>query len=119
MKSIVIRKINKQLYKITDINAIMKPITLKMESLALQDKHMSKIMAVEMKFTRKTAGKTRRDWVRNERNRDEFEQKKTLVNLVEEYKMKWKRKMGEEREGKVVFEIWVEGRFGCDRSYIT
>lgn len=111
-------KTKRQIY-----NAIMVPITLYgMESLALQDKHLSKITAIEMKCMRRIAGKTRRDRWRNERIRDEVGHKKTIVSLVEERQLKWYghvRRMGEERKAKQVFEMRVGGRSGRGRPRIT
>lgn len=101
----------------------MVPITLYgTESLALQDKHLSRITAVEMRCMRRMIGKTRRDRIRNERIREEVGQKRTIVNKIEERQLKWYghvRRMGDERKTKQAFEMRVEGRSGRGRPRTT
>ncbi|KAJ4451554.1 hypothetical protein ANN_03020 [Periplaneta americana] len=72
-----------------------------MESLALQDKQMSKITATEMKFVRRVVEKTRRDRMRNKRIREEVGQRKAMSMAVEERQLKWYRRVKKwERKGK-------------------
>lgn len=109
--------------KLQIYNAVMVPITLYgTESLALQDKHLSRITAVEMRCMRRMIGKTRRDRIRNERIREEVGQKRTIVNKIEERQLKWYghvRRMGDERKTKQAFEMRVEGRSGRGRPRTT
>lgn len=54
------------------------------ECLALQDKHLSKITATDMKNIRRIVGKTRRDRLRSRRLREEAGQKKAISVVIEE-----------------------------------
>ncbi|KAJ4441353.1 hypothetical protein ANN_11208 [Periplaneta americana] len=83
------------------------------ESLPLLDKHRSKLTAVEMKYLRRTVGKTRRDRIRNDRIRAEVKLRKALTEVINERQLKWfghVYRMGEERKVKQVMEMRVEGR---------
>ena len=71
-------------------NSVIVPIVqYGTESLPLLDKHRSKFTAVEMKYLRRTAGKTGRDRIRNDRIREDLNQKKTLADIIEERQLKW------------------------------
>ena len=97
-------------------------ISYGMESLALYEKHFSKITTVEMRYMRRMVGKNRRDWIRNERIREEVWQRKTMVNIIEERQLRWLghvRRMGEDRKAKQAYEMRVEGRYDRGRPRIT
>ncbi|KAJ4429614.1 hypothetical protein ANN_21800, partial [Periplaneta americana] len=100
--------------KIQIYNSIIKPIIqYSTESLPLLDKHRSKLTAVEMKYLRRTVGKTRRDRIRNDRIREEVKMRKVLTEVINERQLKWfghVYRMGEERKVKQVMEMRVEGR---------
>ena len=96
-------------------------ISYGMESLALYEKHFSKITAVEMRYMRRMARKNRRDRIRNERIREKVRQRKTMVNIIEEWQLRWfghVRRMGEDRKAKQAYEMRVEGRYGRGRPRI-
>lgn len=103
--------------------SVISPIVLYgTESLPFQDKHITKMTAVEMRYLRRTVGKTRRDRIRNEQIREEVKQKKTLSDIVEERQLKWYghvQRMDEGRKVKQVQEMGVEGRVGRGRPRIT
>ena len=88
------------------------------ESLALMDKHRSKLTGAEMKYLRRTVGKTRRDRVRNERIREEVNLRKSLIEVIEDRQLKWyghTYRMPEERKPKQIMEMRTEGRIGRGR----
>ena len=72
-----------------------------------------------MKYLRRTAGKTRRDRIRNDRIREDLNQKKTLADiLIEERQLKWfghVYRMPDERKPKQAMEMRGEGRTGRGR----
>ena len=83
---------------------------------------MTKMTAVEMRYLRRTVGKTRRDRVRNEQIREEVKQEKSLSDTVEERQLKWfghVQRMDEGRKLRQVQGMGVEGRIGRGRPRIT
>ena len=96
-------------------------ISYGMESLALNEKHFSKITAVEMRYMRRMVGKNRIDRIRNERIREEVGQRKTMFNIIEERQLGWfghVRRMEEDWKAKQAYEMRVEGRYGRGRPRI-
>ena len=103
-------------------NSVIVPIVqYGTESLPLLDKHRSKFTAVEMKYLRRTAGKTRRDRIINDRIREDLNQKKTLADIIEERQLKWfghVYRMPDERKPKQAMEMRREERTGRGRPRI-
>ena len=97
--------------KLQIFNAVMVPIISHgMESLALHEKHFSKITAVEMRYMRRMVGKNRIDRIKNERIIEEVVQRKAMVNTIEEQQLRlfgYVRRMGEDRKAKQVYEMRV------------
>ena len=109
-------KTKMQLYK----SVLVPTLTYGMESLPLQDKHLSKIQASEMKYLRRAVNKTRRDKVRNERIRREVEQE-SLEKIIEKRQLKWWGhvfRMNEDKKVKQILEVKVQGRRGKGRPRI-
>lgn len=82
------------------------------ESWILTDRQGSRITAAEMKFLRRTAGKTRRDCVRNERIRQELEII-PLKELLETRQLKWYGhvvRMDDHRDPLKTMEYVPDGR---------
>ena len=69
--TIIEKNRNKQKTKLQVFNAVMVPIiSYGVESLAIYEKHFSKITAVEIRYKRRMVGENRRDRIRNERIRE-------------------------------------------------
>ena len=78
-------------------------------------------MSFETKYLRRTAGKTRRDGIRNDRIREYLNQKKTLADIIVERQLKWfghVYRMPEERKPRQAMEVRRERRIGRGRPRI-
>ena len=115
-KKEVALKTKMQLYQ----SVLVPTLTYGMESIPLQDKHISKIQSSEMKYLRKAVNKTRRDRIRNERIREEVGQG-SLEEKIEQKQLKWwghAFRMTEDSKVKQMLEVRVQGRRGIGRPRI-
>lgn len=115
-KKEVALKTKMQLYQ----SVLVPTLTYGMESIPLQDKHISKIQSSEMKYLRKAVNKTRRDRIRNERIREEVGQG-SLEEKIEQKQLKWwghAFRMTEDSKAKQMLEVRVQGRRGIGRPRI-
>ena len=99
--------------KVKIYNTVIQPIlTYGCESWASQQKHLSKVNAVEMKVLRRISGKIRLDRERNEVIRTNLHQK-PITEKVAEKQLKWYghvRRMDETKKPKQYMEARPEGR---------
>lgn len=92
-------------------------LTYAAESWTILDKHRSKITASEMKYLRRSLGKTKRDRIRN-RNIREVLEIEALTDLVEKKQLQWYghlTRMNNERNPKKIYNMKCEGRRGKGR----
>ena len=102
----------KELSKITKLrvyNAIVKPTVLYgSETWTLQNRHMKKLQATEMRCLRKVEGVTRMDRMRSDEIRERLRQEDVLDTVLRKKKQWLKKieKMSEERLAKRVY-MWL------------
>jgi hypothetical protein len=87
------------------------------ESWARTSKNENRITAAEMKFIRRSLGKTRRDRCRNATARKQLEPE-NLIDGIERRKLRWYRHlvtMAEDRKPRQILEARIEGKRGRGR----
>ena len=100
-------------------NSVVVPTVLYgSETWVCQNKHVSKINAVGMRYLRSACGKTRRDKMKNEWIRNECGIKATLNDVYERSTLRWfghVERMSNKRLTKRVYEGKVDGKLGKGR----
>ena len=107
-KKEVSKKVKLQVY-----NSMYKPtLTYASESWTMNTKHQSQIQAAEMRYLRRTAGKTKLDRVRNINIREELKQT-PLTRDIENKQLRWYghvNRMEKKRIPLLVMDAKTEGR---------
>jgi hypothetical protein len=86
-------------------------------SWARTNKNENRITAAEMKFVRRSLGKTRRDRCRNATVREQLKQE-SLIDGIERRKLRWYEhlvRMAEDRKPRRILEARIEGKRGRGR----
>ena len=103
-------------------NTVLEPtLTYGSESWPTQDKHISKVTAVQMKVLRRTIGKTKRDKIRNEKILQDLDQK-PISGKIERNQLRWYghvNRMDETRKPKQYMQARPEGRKQRGRQRVT
>ena len=104
--------------KISIYNSIYCPTLIYgSESWTLDNSDKSRLQAAEMKFLRRSVGKTRRDKIRNTRIRDEVKAE-SLENKIERNQLRWFghiNRMKENRIPKQILECKQQGKLPRSR----
>ena len=107
-KEVVDRKELSKTTKLRVYNAIVKPTLLYgSETWTLQNRHMKKLQATEMRYLRKVEGVTRMDRMRSDDIRERLRQEDVLDTVLRK-KKQWLKKIEEMSEERLAKRVYME-----------